>query len=881
MAKSESHSSSSHGLSRRKLLQLAGAVPASQALMRAAEPEYRSAWLGGIERPWPGPEFWSNPLQDWRVSRGRLECFAAGGDRNVFLLTREISSRSGGLETSVTVGRLEEDTGPLKEGFAGFRVGIRGHFRDYRDSAVRGNGLDAGLTTEGRLFIGDPQAGHQPADVKAPLDGVRLRLKATPVGDSYTLELEASKADRVLAKAVRERVPAEWLTGGVALVCSSGAIRPSPQPVEIIPGFGAKAGTGRGGTLRCWFQDWRVSGSKVTVHEDRAFGPIMFAMHTLHRRVMKMTAQMAPLGERAGEVALDFQPAGSREWKTVMRAAIDPLSRTATFRIPGWDDTRDVPYRLVYELRDNPERPRRFTYGGVVRKDPVTKPEIVVAAFTGNNDFGFPHADIVRNVSRFRPDLLFFTGDNIYERVGEYGTQRAPMEAAALDYLRKWYIFGWEYSELLKDIPTACLPDDHDVYHGNIWGEAGRHAEGSGYEGQDKGGYTMPAEWVNAVQRTQTSHLPDPADPTPVEQDITVYYTHLLYGGLSVAIIEDRKWKSAPKGLLPKAQITNGWPQNPAYNAATDGDLPGADLLGPRQEAFLESWAADWSGGAWMKTVVSQTIFANLATLPKGVNTDAVTPKLRVMKPGEYAEGEAPVMDHDSNSWPQTPRNRALRAMRKGLAFHIAGDQHLASTIQYGVENWNDAGWAICVPSVANVWPRRWYPEEPGRNRKPGAPAYTGEFLDGFGNKMTVHAVANPTARGVEPASLHDRAPGYGIITFQRATRRIVLANWPRWVEASQPGAAPYEGWPITIHQSDNGLPRTGWTLDPVKSPGLKDPVVQVARQDTGEVIYTLRIQGERFTPPVFEAGTYTVKVFDPDKKVERIIRDQVARKTG
>ena len=103
--------------------------------------------------------------------------------------------------------------------------------------------------------------------------------------------------------------------------------------------------------------------------------------------------------------------------------------------------------------------------------------------------------------------------------------------------------------------------------------------------------------------------------------------------------------------------------------------------------------------------------------------------------------------------------------MRKGLAFHIAGDQHLGSTIQYGIDDWNDAGWALCVPSVANVFPRRWFPPQPGRNQKPGAPRYTGEFTEGFGNKVTVHAVSNPHDVAAEPAELHRRAPGYGIET--------------------------------------------------------------------------------------------------------------------
>src|SRR5438045_2533579 len=86
------------------------------------------------ERPWIGPEFWSNPLQDWRLRNGRIECFAPGGDRNVFLLTHEVTEQPGTLSMKVRLGRLEDDTAPLQKGFAGFRAGIHGHLNDYRDS---------------------------------------------------------------------------------------------------------------------------------------------------------------------------------------------------------------------------------------------------------------------------------------------------------------------------------------------------------------------------------------------------------------------------------------------------------------------------------------------------------------------------------------------------------------------------------------------------------------------------------------------------------------------------------------------------------------------------------------------------------------------------
>ena len=39
-----------------------------------------------------------------------------------------------------------------------------------------------------------------------------------------------------------------------------------------------------------------------------------------------------------------------------------------------------------------------------------------------------------------------------------------------------------------------------------------------------------------------------------VDQNIGVHYGELTWGGIGFAILEDRKWKSAPKTLLPGAR---------------------------------------------------------------------------------------------------------------------------------------------------------------------------------------------------------------------------------------------------------------------------------------------------------------------------------------
>jgi hypothetical protein len=294
--------------------------------------------------------------------------------------------------------------------------------------------------------------------------------------------------------------------------------------------------------------------------------------------------------------------------------------------------------------------------------------------------------------------------------------------------------------------------------------------------------------------------------------------------------------------------------------------VPGAELLGERQLQFLGDWASDWSGGVWMKVALSQTIFANVATLPEDASSDGVIPRLEPVPEGVFPTDYKLATDADSNSWPQPGRNAALRELRRGFAFHVAGDQHLGSFVHYGVDDWDDAGFAFCVPAIGNTFPRRWYPPVPGRNRRPGSPPYTGQFQDGFGNYMTVYAVSNPVLSGRAPAALYDRAPGYGIVRIDRKTRDLVVECWPRWVDPSMPGAKQYTGWPVTVNQLDNyGRTAAGY-LPTLEVEGMSDPVVQVIDETDGEIVYTLRIKGTAFRPKVFQRDRrYRVRVGDPD----------------
>jgi hypothetical protein len=831
---------------------------------------FESTWTTSPDRTWVGPGFWANRLQDWRVKDGRLECIGGGPMRTVHVLTRRLSSGDGDargeVELSTTLGTTRPAGLESEAGSAGFLIGA-GAGLDYRAAALvhhsygESAGLYAGIDGRGRLFVSDfEKEDGLIAESDASLssvDSIGLRLSVKPSADGYMLSLAATHAasdSETIALNVGP-IARDRLVGNIALVSNTAS--------DDTTGF--------------WFRRLRVYGNKLDAHDERTGGPIIGGQHTLSRGKLKLTAQLMPIGS-SDSLNVDFQVREGASWETVASSRIVVPGYTATFELDGWDVSRDSPYRLAYVLRATDGTTRTYYQEGVIRRNPIDKDEIVVATFTGNHNVAhpgvdrgtfpwswgvwFPHNDIIRHVSAHEPDFLFFSGDQVYEGASPTRADRAhPYE----DYLYKWYLWHWAFGGLTAEIPTVSIPDDHDVYHGNIWGAGGiATPEGlAGAAAQDKGGYKLPPDWVNMVQRTQTSHLPDPYDSAPAEQGIGVYYTDILYGGVSFAVIEDRKFKSAPAPLIPEAEVWNGWPQNPSFDPIAGADVAGATLLGDRQVSFLEGWAADWSDGTWMKVMLSQTIFANVATLPDSAASGAVIPSLEILAPGDYAANEKTVSDMDSNGWPQSGRNRALRAMRRGFAVHLAGDQHLASTIQYGIDRWGDAGYALCVPSIANFWPRRWFPPTAGANRQPGSPRYTGDHVDGFGNKMTVHAVANPHRYGKEPTRLHERAPGYGIARFDHRDRTISLAAWPRWADPSR-GDAPYPGWPVVFGQVDNYGRMPIAHLPTLAVTGTSDPVVQVVQESSGEAIYTLRISGGHFTPMVFAEGSYTLHVGEP-----------------
>ena len=564
-------------------------------------------------------------------------------------------------------------------------------------------------------------------------------------------------------------------------------------------------------------------GGKPVIPEVDRDKVICFALYTVENGILKLSAQLYPLKDgEAKSVKLEAKPAGEDKgkWKPLADAPVDDAG-LATFRIADWDHSIDHEYRVTHAGGS--------AYSGRIRRDPVDKPEIVVAAFTGNsNSDRSPRTDIVKNVTAQDPDLLFFSGDQSYDH---------SKHTAA------WLLFGRQFGEIIKDRPTICIPDDHDVGQGNLWGEGGKR---SVLPGGADGGYIKSPEYVQMVERAQTSHLPDPYDPTKIKNGIGVYYTSLNVGGVDFAIIEDRKFKTGPAGLVPQRGPRPDHINEPYDNDSID--VPEARLLGERQLKFLEAWGSEWKNTS-MKAVLSQTIFAGGAHIHGRHNSRLLA-------------------DLDSNGWPQSGRARALETIRKSFAVHIAGDQHLATVIHHGVHDYEDAGYSFCVPSIVNYYGRWWWPlEEPGNHDEASPLPFTGRFRDGLGNKVTMQAYANPTKENFNAA-------GYGIIRFNKPNRTTTFECWPRHcVVTAADAKTQFPGWPITIQQTDNYGRKPIATLPRLEFENESDPVVQVIDEYLDEVVYTLRVNGNSFQPKVFREAKYAIHIMgeNSEKKLEHV----------
>ena len=768
-------------------------------------------------RIWVGENFWSVPLEDWEIKNGRLNCIGERSNMRVNIISRKLRTE-GNLKININSGLIEKGA---EEGSAGFSIGLK----DITDNSVKslcyfGKGVNVGINIAGYVFI----------------DKVQVELPENFSFESFKLVVETIKAD----KNSTLRLTAKDKNGKLAVV-DNNTIEDLSGIVAIANGFSTNRKSKN--KVKFWFDDFSLSGSMVENCEEEKFGPILWTMYTQSREKLKLTAQFPPIGENDNQTAI-FEINKNGNWEELAKTTINNKSYTAEFAV-NWQETQAVDYRVKYIQKFTDGTNKEHLYNGIIRQEPNNK-KLKLAGMTCQEWNGFPYAPVAKNIFLSDPDILFFSGDQIYEQNGGYQVFRKPIDKSIINYLGKWYMFGWAFGNVMKDRPTVCLPDDHDVFQGNLWGNNGEVFKEK--IGQNGGGYVMSSEMVNVVHRTQCSHLPDAYDPTPIANNISVYYTDMVYGGVSFAILSDRMFKSSPEEVATwkgrSDHITS------STITAKEMDKPGLKMVGDRQLYFMDQWKKDWKG-AYMKVLLSQTIFANAATHHGGLKG--------------YLRG-----DLDSGGWPRSGRNRIIERLRSCYAFHVCGDQHLPSLVQYGINEYRDASWVFCTPAINVGYQRRFLPDRLGWdvvNRPEHNLPNTGNYTDAFGNPSYIYAIGeyaddtrsdNRYIKGVKTTS------GFGLVTFDIESRDIKVESYKFLADLENAPARvnQHAGWPKILNQYENaGL--NNYNLPEIKSKKVNNPVVNIIEKKSGNLISSIRIKGDTFTPTVQNKGMFIVEMVD------------------
>jgi alkaline phosphatase D len=813
------------------------------------------------ERVWVGENLWANRLADWRVDDGYMR--PVTGDprrqlRTVHAITRQVIPGSSGYSLSVEI-----NPGRGTPCRVGFLVGAGAGLLDYRAAALvhegsgRGGGLLAFLELgeHARLTFRDNTSEHYSREYEIITESA-LDLESAPDGGgNFLLRLDVNKAEDygaynlalILMDAQSGRV-----VGSVTL--------PRQQEEKILGSFAlAYSPVENTGTPLIGFRQFRCGGDGIASRPERAFGPIVGTLFSVAGSTLKLTAQFVPLsyqgelGVRTPEPLKAYlQTDHSGQWETADSARITTPDNTAVFRVGNWDSSLSTGYRVAFTSHDG----KTDYYTGTVPIEPELGGTLSVAAFTGMGAMGrtadagsapadkgpvvgrwtpaniwFPFEPTVSNLLGAKIDLLSFNGDQVYE--GKPTNPERSDRFPVLDYLYKWYLWHWAFGDLTRNIPALLQVDDHDVYQGNVWGWGGR-INMSGVNGD--GGYLCDPQFVRMVEHTQCSHNPDPPDQSPVLNDIDVYFTTFEYGGVSFALLEDRKFKT-PRQVPVESAI----------------------LLGNRQLAMLDQWATDWKGAS-MKMVLSQSVYGSIHTNGKGEI----------------------VSDYDSHGWPPPGRNRALEAFSRAGAMVLCGDQHLGTLTRQGVERGADGVLNFCVPAIGNIFWRWFYPALPGVGPLADSRGYTGDFKDGFGNSFRMIAAANPTDikfmgdrnqtlrrwSSREQANVDSvrlcQGDGVGIVRLDTGSLTARVECWPYNVKPA-PGKdeGQFEGWPRTFARSELSGRKPSHFLARVDfDPGTR-LAAAIYSQDSGELIWSRPLAKPGELLGVFSGGSYRVRLFE------------------
>ena len=348
------------------------------------------------DRVWIGKEYWSIPIEDWKLENHRVVSIGKKANMRLFLLQQEITGQ-GNLSIKFDLGLYHKAEKP---GHAGIEIGLYDQSdNSYKSMAYFGKGIKIGVDPEGYFYIGDIQ---QELPEGFELSSMKLTINLTnQVAGSRIIASLSDQRKKQVSLLKEYDSPIE---GGIAIFND---IEKSDS--NLSPNY--------------WFDNLHLKGKLLRTNEENCFGPILWTMYTLSKGTLKLTAQMPPLGKNDPKtVYLEIRKEVNK-WERIQSTTINELSYTASFKLENWDNTIDTHYRIAYPTSASGRNSELSHYDGLIRKEPEGK-ELVMGGLTCQYHYGFPYSPLSYNLERHNPDVLYFSGDQLYEYNGGYGIER-------------------------------------------------------------------------------------------------------------------------------------------------------------------------------------------------------------------------------------------------------------------------------------------------------------------------------------------------------------------------------------------------------------------------------------------------------------------------
>ena len=151
--------------------------------------------------------------------------------------------------------------------------------------------------------------------------------------------------------------------------------------------------------------------SLTAASQQLSASDILWSQYCQHQGKMKLLVYLdsdptVAVEAASGAVELSIRESENESWERIGSEPIDRLTATALFEIEAWPRFTRKFYRVTCgdSVRE-----------GIFRAEPEKGSVLKLAGLSCHKDIGWPWKEAIDEVIAHDPDLVFFSGDQIYE----------------------------------------------------------------------------------------------------------------------------------------------------------------------------------------------------------------------------------------------------------------------------------------------------------------------------------------------------------------------------------------------------------------------------------------------------------------------------------